>query len=304
MANEQGKTETEAVAKLARDGARMPHKIEVDDGKISHDVLLIPHGEGYRTEPIKPLLEPFRMEPERRTGTATMTDLPSFIAHVTRFADTDSAVFVNRTPSSPSLTAVLDYHRQTHAGAPRFGRHRTHYAFPLSEAWKAWKAQNSETMSQGDFAAFLEDRIQDIADPENAGMHARDFASRLGVTLAPASRLLELSKGLEIRVGHRVLNKISIASGEAAIAFEETHSDAHHGPLKVPGAFVIGVPVFQLGEVYQIPVRLRYRVKDGSITWSYELSRVEEVFEHAVNEAVDRVRSETSLPVLSGAPES
>lgn len=302
MANE-ARTEAEVVSKLARDGARAPQTVTVTDGHLAHDVLLIPHGDGYRTEQVKPLLKPFRKEPERRTGTATMTDLPSFIAHVNRFSDVDSAVFVNRTPSSPSLTAVLDYHRQTHAGAPRFGKHRTHYAFPLSEAWKAWKTQNSEPMSQGDFAAFLEDRIQDIADPANAGTHAKDFASRLGVTLAPASRLLELSKGLEIRVGHRVLNKISIASGEAAIAFEETHSDAH-GPLKVPGAFVIGICVFQLGEVYQIPVRLRYRVKDGSITWSYELSRVDEVFEHAVNEAVERVRGETSLPVLSGSPES
>lgn len=303
------KTEAEVVSKLAREGGAKPHTLKITDGALEREVLLVPTvsssgGQTFAVLSVKDKLAEYQDAPDRRTGTATMTDLPSFIAHVNRFSDIDSAVFVDRSPTSPSLTAVLDYHRQTHAGAPRFGKHRTRYAFPLSEAWKAWKKQNGEAMSQGDLAVFLEDRIQDIADPANAGTHARDFASRLGVTLAPASRLLELSKGLEIHVGQRVVNKVSIASGEASISFEESHKDGSYGPLKIPSAFVIGVPCFQLGEVYEIPVRLRYRVKDGAITWSYELSRVDEVFEHAVNEAVERVRVETTLPVMSGAPES
>ena len=302
------KTEAEAVSKLAREGAAKPHTLTINDGTIEREVLLVPivasGGTTFSVQSVKEKLAEYRDAPERRTGTATMTDLTSFIAHVNRFADTDSAVFVDRSPTSPSLLAVLDYHRQTHAGAPRFGKHGTRYAFPLSEAWKAWKEKNGKPMSQGDFAYFIEDRIQDIADPENAGMHARDFASRLGVTLAPASRLLELSKGLEVHVGQRVVNKVSVTSGEASLAFEESHKDGSYGPLKIPSAFVIGVPCFQLGEVYEIPVRLRYRIKDGNVSWSYELSRVEEVFDHAVSEAVERVRTETTLPVMSGAPES
>ena len=52
----------------------------------------------------------WRAHPLRRTGTATMTSLDSFIEHVRRFRTTESALFAKEDRTAPALSAVLDYH--------------------------------------------------------------------------------------------------------------------------------------------------------------------------------------------------
>ena len=74
-------------------------------------------------------------------------------------------------------------------------------------------------------------------------------------------------------------------------------------PLKVPGAFLVGIPVFR-GEIgYQLCVRLRYRKSGASLVWIMELWRHEEVFDTAIKEACDMVKKATELPLLVGTPE-
>ncbi len=128
-------------------------------------MLVMPRG--MQAQSIKHLLDEYRDRPERRTGTATMTDLESFITWVNRFKDENSAIFVDRTPTKPSLTAVIDYHeagRESDAD-PRFCQHRAIYRFPLSEPWQAWAAIDGKPLSHADFAAWLEDRIGDVVAP-------------------------------------------------------------------------------------------------------------------------------------------
>ncbi|MBY0432293.1 MAG: YfdQ family protein, partial [Rhodospirillales bacterium] len=172
-------------------------------GKGAIEVLAVPDDKGgIAIRGVKGLLDPYRDRPERRAGTATMHDLLSFIRHVNRFKDQDSAVFAAFHPAMPFLRAVLDYHESESeegrepeignepasnpksvflsaptfsleskseearaAAQPRFGAHRTEYHFPLSDEWLAWVGSNSKPMSQVDFAAFIEDRILDVYDP-------------------------------------------------------------------------------------------------------------------------------------------
>ncbi|MDE8453326.1 DUF2303 family protein, partial [Klebsiella pneumoniae] len=83
------------------------------------------------------VFDQYRTNPLRRAGTATMLSLDSLIDHVNRFKDADTVVFADDSRSAPSMTAVLDYHRAGASGDPRFGKHRSLYAFPLSDEWKA-----------------------------------------------------------------------------------------------------------------------------------------------------------------------
>lgn len=253
-------------------------------------------------------LKKFRDEladrPERRVGTAKLTTLESFCEHVARFADEHSAIFASEDPSTPKLEAVLDYHEKGAAGAPRFGKHRAVYFFPLSDEWKAWTKKTIEHMSQADFSAFLEDHLADVRDPSNIGAGAKTFATTLGVKLATPSDLLGLSKGLSLRVEANVAHHVTLSSGEGQIHYEEKHTERNGDPVRVPGGFVVAIPVFRRGAAYELPARLRYRVvSGGKITWKIDLHGIERVFAHAFEEATNTAKLQTGLPLFYGTPE-
>ena len=267
-------------------------------------VPVLVHGAGVGVTGVKKYLDEWRTAPERRKGTATLCDLDSFIAHAKRFSDGDSALFADDDRSAPSLTCVFDYHRKTAAGAPQFCEHRAVYSFPVSDEWKVWTQSSGRKMSQHDFAEFIENHILGIADPSGViSDSAKVIVERLGASFASPSTLLGISRSLSVSVNARVKNASNLSTGEAQIQYEEQHSDASGGQVKVPSAFALAIPVFRNGPLYQLPVRLRYRVSDGKIVWFFEVHGSDRVFDHAFKEACDRAGEETKLPLFVGSPE-
>lgn len=280
--------------------------IEAPSESGAFDVAVVPKGMEVRS--IKPLLDEYRQRPERRTGTAKLTDLGSFIAHANRFKDAGSAIFAMRSESSPGLTSVLDYHPAGEA-EPRFGQHRGSYAFPISEAWAAWAKVDGKAMTQGDFAALIEERIMDILPPPTdgraeAGALALDLVGTLGGTIAGPTQLLEVSRGLRLTETAEVANAVTLATGEVEVTYRTQHATASGQPARVPTLFLVGMPVFDGDAAYKLPVRLQYRRKDGAIFWTLRRYRPELVFFHAFDTAVGKVRAETDLPVFLGTPEA
>lgn len=255
-------------------------------------------------------------QPRFRRGTATLTSLTSFIAHVQRFKDASSIVYACDDRTKPSLTAVLDYHpgnietsEEFEAQPPRFCRHRSQFSFPLSDEWKAWNAQNGvkNAMSLTDFAAFLEDRIVDVAAPGELPLSesAQTFIDRIGGRdrIATPSDLVALSRGLKIRENAAMSESTNLASGEVELTFVSQQTDESGAPLTIPTSFQIAIPVFRNGDLYAVVARLRVRPRP-SLTFWYELYAVDRTFDHAFAEAAERVGEETGLPVLLGSPES
>lgn len=298
VTNIQTRTEASAVANIVRRLAK-PVLVAIDE---EHEVLVLP--EGLKVQSLKALQDIYLTAPERRAGTAALGDLGSFIAHAARFADVHSVLFASPDPKHPSLTSVLDYHEASHDGAPRFGQHRGVYRFPLSDEWVAWTGANKLPMDQRRFAEFIEERIVDIlGNPQDAGQRARELAETIQVSFAPASRLLELSRGMSVRVNAKVSSASNLQTGEVQVCYATTHEDEGGGTVKVPGAFLIGIPVFRNGDAYQLPVRLRYRVAEGTIVWFYELHGADRIFEHAFREACEKAAQATGLPLYVGTPE-
>jgi len=274
---------------------------------------------------IKSQIDEYRQAPERRAGTARLQDLDSLILHVNRHKDTDSVLFANRSAEAPNITAVLDYNK---AGpdieAARFGRHRAVYAFPLSEEWQAWHAQDGKQMAQRDFAAFLEDRIVDVIAPpdfehavfdysgdDEAKRRAakpdialKEMAELIGGNFAGPARMMEMAKGLSLSADINVKGAQNLSTGETSIVYTEEHRDAGGAPLKVPNLFLIAIPVFDAGPLYRLAVRLRYRLAQGRITWWFDIHRADRVFDHAFTEACIRARDECALPLFYGVPEA
>ncbi len=270
-----------------------------DGGTAS--VLILPSA--LEAHSIKEFVDEYRLEPDRRRGTATLYELDSFIAHAKRFLDKDSMLFADPKPTAPALLVVFDYHRAG-SGKPRFGDHRARYAFPLSDEWTRWSSHNTSTMGQQPFAEWIENNLADIAPPDNIGAGVKQFVAQIGGSFASPSRLLELAHNLSIRVGSKIHHAQNLGSGETQFTYVTEHQDEAGAPLKIPSAFLLAIPVFRGGARYQIPARLRYRVKEGAVVWFYDLYRTDVVFDHAFKESCERAHKEIDLPLLYGSPES
>ncbi|MFZ5896778.1 MAG: DUF2303 family protein [Myxococcota bacterium] len=293
--------EAQAVINFAKANLGVEQITAKPDARAAQ-LLLVPKGR--KILDLHDFFEKARPSPERRKGTAVLATLESLIAHANRFKDEDSALFASPDPGRPRIVAVLDYHRQNAAGAPRFGDHRGEYNFPLSVPWLEWTANDGEFMPMADFAAFLEKNIEDVADPAAAADTAQELADKLEVKLSSPSALLSAAKGLTVKVEQVVRNARNLSTGEVELVFEERHSDgAGAGKVNVPQAFLLGIPVFRGGDFFSLAARLRYRLHGGVVTFAYNLHRADRLFDHAFTEACERAAKETSLPLFMGAPE-
>lgn len=313
----------------AVDGFELKTIGKAEDGT---DIQALVTPSGLTVSSVKKLLDEYRVRPERREGTATMQDLDSFIAHVNRFKDADTALFADASRERPSLLAVIDYHERVNfadadfaeVGAdgetaakvhrtdakPRFGKHKTFYAFPLSREWKAWQAKNGQSMTQLEFAAFLEERGIDILPApvfegplSDADAKLKKIADLLRGRFAGPEKMMDLSRGLAIHESARVIAATNLSSGEGAVTFETEHKDGEGQKLEVPNLFTIGIPVFEHGDLYRVLVRLRYRKNGGSLNWFYDLYRADTVFDDALKQACAKAAEQTGLPLFVGKPE-
>lgn len=251
--------------------------------------------------------EAFRTRPERKTGQAAVETVESFIELVNRHETDDSVIFVKTVDcDTPTMTAVINYHpyadedEEGNASAA-FCDHRIVYKFPISDEWKIWSARSDVPLLQAELANFIEDRIADLTDPTKDEID--DAANRFFTTIATPAKMMELSRGLQVTVESKVRDNFKLQSGEASLIFEEVHKDAAGQNINVPGLFYLSIPAFVGGEKKRIPVRLRYRLKDGSVIWRFQLYRPELIIHEAIDKAVQSAKESTKLPVFYGEPE-
>ncbi len=161
---------------------------------------------------------------------------------------------------------------------------------------------------QEEFAQFIEDRIADIGDPEESGKEALDFAELIHAEYASPSKLLQLSTGIEVHAHMKASKKVNLSNGETQIQFAEEHDTRNdEGPIKVPGAFLLNIPIFEGDEDrVMLPVRLRYRLskEDGNIHWNYSIYRADKAFDTTLRERAEKASGEAALPLFFGAPEA
>lgn len=249
----------------------------------------------------------YRNKPRRRTGTAVLTQLSSFVDHVNRFADSDSAIFADNDRTRPSLTGVLNYHKAGVGGDPAFGDHRASFHFPLSDEWLAWNKLNGQPLPMIGFAHFLEDHIVDVVPRTNIdlGEQAANFATILGggEKIADPATLMGMALNMQVFEKSNTAAANNLATGEIRADFETIYNDSTGQKLNVHSMFVISIPVFKNEPAVQILARLRFRKDGPKIIFFYELWRTDIVFDQAFDAAVEHVRASTGLPVFVGTDE-
>ena len=274
-------------------------------------VAIIRQGDRVEIQSLDTVVAAARGKPFSRVGSAKVTTLASFVALVNHHKTADTVVFVDTTWTQPKFTAVIDYHTPSKAAADdkvtfndpgaRFGKHRVSYSFPLSDPWKAWVAGNGKKFDQAEFAAFLEDHVHEIAAPEVAERNL--WEPQFRSAFATPNELIDLARGLEVRVNSVVKNRVRLQTGETQLVYEEEHVDGSGRELLVPGLFLLAVPPFHRGEQIRIPVRLRYRASGGAISWSYEMFRPDQFIDERLRDDVAKVEAGCEVSVFDGSPE-
>lgn len=258
---------------------------------------------------VKSLVDEWRVDPERRTGTAQVDTLQSFIDLTNYHKDGDSALFGATAFPSVKLTAVIDYHRGARvddgggaAHQARWMRHKIVYAFPLTEEFKAWMGQDGKPMEQATFAAFLEEHAAELAAPFDG--EKSEYEPLFKERFAAPAELIDLSRRLEIFVNSKFQRAERLQTGERTVVFESEHVNGKGEPVTLPGIFMVAVPAWLDGAPVRIPARLRYRAGGGTVTWFYDLYRPEFWLRNQVIDDLTRASKETALPAYLGAPEA
>lgn len=338
--NEENVSDMAAVFEASRE-AHQPRVLSVERGdENTAPLLIVPTG--MQVVDPTPMLDLRREFPARAKGTSAHQTLDSLKAHVARTKDGDSVAWLDASPTSAKLTVVYNYNcdaRTADAVAAmmgdalspvqaRHGDHRALYAFPLSDAWKAWQGVSGKPMGQAELAAFLESRVTEIRGPADAGARVLEIARALvggdddtdadtldGALLderarriiATPSQLLRLARRISMHVETRAVEERD-AQGNVNIIFKseataESTTGEERGRVTLPQLLVIEVPVVQGGAPYKLPVRLSTRVQGQRCQWTLTVHRADLALEDAVADAAADFTSKTGVPVFRGTPE-
>jgi len=264
-------------------------------------VLLVPKGMDMKS--IKPLLDEYRKKPERRKETVNLDRLYSFVDVTNRFKSENSVVFakgsVTQNSITASLTTIFDYHpKNSNVEDADNCDHKAHYSFPVSKEMNFWLTNNAEPMDQIDFALLLEERICEMAVANDEDISA---IANLKPKFAEPLEIKELADSLEIYSEETFQQSNKISSGEREVKFTAQHNGADGKPISVPDFFMLNIPIFEGEDAVRIAVRLRYRKQGERIIWFYDLYRVDQVFDVAFSMAIEKVESQTELPLFLGS---
>lgn len=209
--------------------------------------------------------------------TVSLHTAKDFIGYVNRFADKNSVIFVN--VLGGKIQAVLDYHEATPVdeygsnAKQRLCSHKAIFNVEQTPEFKKIRDKSGESMSQSDFALFLEDVMPYINQPA-------------------AAELYEIVSTLSAKTSVDFKSGVRTDNGQVSITYNENidASAGREGKLNIPEQIVFGIQVHRGGSHYALPARFRYRIKDGNLRMYYDLDQLEKAIEKSMEDTVNYIR--------------
>ncbi len=227
--------------------------------------------------------------PRRKLAKVKLHDPESFIGYTKRHGSlTDSTVWcvADYRAGKVSFLAILNDHGED-ADAQNWRDHRATFQPEFSEEWNRWIGEHKQPFSQAEFASFIEDNLKDIASVEGQPTGAQ---------------MLEMALTFEANQDMRFKSAIRLQSGGVQMSFTQDDDAQTLQKMQVFDRFSVGFPVFWNGDAYRIDARLRYRVREGKLTFWYELIRQDKVLESATQTLIEQIREKTGTPFFFGEP--
>jgi len=246
--------------------------------------IALPPGWSYKEYFQKDLLD----KPLRKSGLLDMSDADSFISYVNRHViPNHTSIYCNSNyqTANLSITAIINDHGGG-CDEQQWKDHVVIYKPKISEEWSRWAGKDRQHQTQIDLAMFIEENLQDIPSVEG---------------YPTGQQLLEMATSFQSNQDMRFKSAIRLQNGGVNMNFIQDDDQQTLTQMKLFEKIAIGIPVFWNGDAYQITARLRYRVKDGKLTFWYELIRKDKVFEDASNNLINKLKSAINVPFYFGA---
>lgn len=268
-------TEAEAIIHAARMGAE-PRTLELGEYHVvptaNGDVRIFDlTGDQYRDTP------------SRKTGTVTVSDVPSFLAVYGKHASPDAEVYADRTRGT--ITAILDAH-SGYGGIPQWQGHRVVLKLKHTDAFNEWATVNGKLMGQVSFAEHIENRRADIIEPT-------------------AADVLELAQTFQATTKVDFKSSTILKSGQRQLSYVESinASAGQRGEMAVPDHLQLAVAVYEGAAVADaVTARLRFRIVDGRLNLGVVLDQLADVVQAAFEGVIGEVQAGVKVPVLRGTP--
>ncbi len=275
MTTAQHRSEADAIVEVALASAA-PRPIgtsgnlwAVNSGDTTDVVDVRDHDAKYLTRPL------------RKRGTSTVFDAESFVLHLTKHqVPGETEVWADL--EARTVTAVYNAHAATEAG---FADHRLTLHVRETVAWKAWAQLNGRNLEQTVFAEHLEQRAQDVVEPD-------------GATLLEIAQTFQANRSLAFESGRR------LSDGNVKLQYaEDTVATAgSRGELSIPDHFTLGISPFEGSPRYRLTANLRWRIVSSALTLGYVLIDPEKVIEDAFTEIVNTIGTAIDGQILFGRP--
>lgn len=223
-------------------------------------------------------------KPLRKTGGVTVFDAASFNQVIADNSDAgDIAIYFDRNPNKPAVVAVLNGNGKGGAG---WGDLRANIEFRPTPQWVKWRDKDGKMLPQTEFAEFIEDNLEDIAEPSGATM-------------------LEIATHLEVARSVSFKSAMRLTSGVVQFKHDtDDNAKVSANTIDVPQEFKLGIaPIFGLPS-YGVPARFRYRLVDGRLTLGYKLQRIETMMAQIIEDVIGKIERGANISVMDGLPPS
>lgn len=237
---------------------------------------------GYTVHDLERLLP----TPTRPRAAVVVNDSGSFIKYLKKHGSpTECCIYadIDAEASRISMQAIINDNGDDEPG---WRDHTCAFEPRQSVEWRRWMGKNRSPMSQTDFATWLEENLADIAGVEG---------------MPSGNDMLQLALGFERTAEKRLKSKLNLQSGGVRLEYVDDEDKDTRTSMEVFSRFMLGLPVFDGStSAYPIEARLKYRERDGKVSFWYELIRPDRVFKTAVAEELDRIKAETGFILING----
>ena len=227
-------------------------------------------------------------------GTVELFSAESLVKYFNKFKTPHSVIFAD--PVEQSLTAIIDYHKAPGSAGGGDGervpaspeadrtKHRARLSVKYSDQWLRWRAIDGKTLSQMEFAEFIEENYMEVVAPAHADLLEC-------VTTLSAKNDVTFSSGVKLQ------------NGEIQFQYVEKIDGKGRGGLTVPSEIVLRLPLHLEGPVQEVRCLLRYRIiNQGQLTFIVKIVRREIIEREAFIAVVRDVTEKTAVAPYIGAP--
>ncbi len=241
---------------------------------------------GHDVKELRVDLEKHLPAPRELKAAAEFHDASSFLNYIARHANEHSTCWCDFNPQTFALSfrAVIDEHGKD---SPAWRRHVAAYTPRMSAEWKEWKGKDRSGFGQVEFAEWLQDHEGDIASFEG---------------YPTCAQMLQMATNFQYQEDRRLKSAVRLQSGGVRLDYV---ADADAGTVEsmtMFEKFTLGIPVFHAAPTAELLIaRLKYRLDNGKVRFTYELQRADKAHEKAALDLIETVRAGLAgVPLMFG----